>query len=234
MTRFAGLPDRQNAGPQPGARFTNLPEQLASMSRPENIDRIRAAAKGEAFTGRLGTTKTEKPTAAAPKPSAQAATAPKKPLAKTPQPAAIAIPADVAARGPKAVAAYEAGYARAMVRGAELSRHPAVAGRSAEAMQLFSQGKSNAEIVAHLTREQRASAADDMWARAYQAASGEQVAPKRPSKAKAAATDAMWDRARASIDGSRAASAADQKPAAGAKSSSADDIWTRAYAAVAR
>ena len=205
MTRFAGLPERQNTAPKLGARFSNLPEQLASMSRPENVDRIRAAAKGEAFTGRLGTTKTNKPAAATPQPSAPAATAPKKPPAQTPQPPAIAIPADVAARGPKAVAAYEVGYARAMVRGAELAKHPAAVGRSAEVLSMVRAGKSDTEIVAHLTEGQRAKAAD-----------------------------AVWDRARASINGSPAASVTASKPALEAKSRSADDVWTRAYAAVAR
>lgn len=47
-------------------------------------------------------------------------------------------------------------------------------------------------------------------------------------------SDAVWDRARASIDGGSTASTTASKPAAEAKSRSADDVWTRAYAAVAR
>lgn len=249
MSRFSGLPDLLAKGPAtPGARFANLPEQLASMSRPENVDRIRAAAKGEAFTGRLGTTKTQKPAAAAPKPSAPAATAPKKSPAQTPQPPAIAIPADVAARGPEAVAAYEVGYARAMVRGAELSKHPAVAGRSAEAMQLFSQGKSNSEIISALTVDQRAKAADAVWAKARASIYGQRgsaaSAQAEPTNQPASAhkltveemkADAVWDRARAAVyrPGQTTAGADQPQQASTSGNNKAAGIWDRAWAKVA-
>lgn len=218
MTRFAGLPERQNTAPKLGARFSNLPEQLASMSRPENVDRIRAAAKGEAFTGRLATTKR---TAAEPtKPVARPATPPAPARAvkasAPPKPLPLTIPADVAAQGPEAVAAYESGYLRAKARGEELSKHPAVAGRSAEAMKMFREGKTNAEIIAALTADRQASASDEIWARARASVDGSGAAPAAPTIAAEPATpdhkpsaaeakaDAVWAKARASIDSHRA------------------------------
>lgn len=73
-----------------------------------------------------------------------------------PKPVEIAIPADVAALGPEAVAAYKRCHACAEARLAQLSAHPAVAGRFAEAIDLFKRGMSNSDIVAQLTKEERA------------------------------------------------------------------------------
>lgn len=261
MTRFAGLPDR-NTAPSPGARFASLPDELASMRQPARIDHIRAvwanhcsessidSAHHRDEMARLGTTKatTAKPTAAAPKRIAPTVATPSKPTASAPpKPLPLSIPADVAAQGPEAVAAYESGYLRAKSRAEELSKHPAVAGRSAEAMQLFSQGKSNSEIISALSADQRAKAADAVWAKARASIDGQRgsaaSAPAEPTNQPASArkltaaemkADAVWDRARASLDGNRPLAAADEEPAAAAKRGSPDDIWTRAYAAAAR
>jgi cobalamin biosynthesis protein CbiD len=114
------------------------------------------------------------------------------------------VPPDVAAMGKKAVSAYVRGYARTEARLAELAKHPAVVGRASEAITLLQQGHSNAEIVAHLTKDRRARVADD-----------------------------VWSRARAAIDRSTPKSASEKAPAdraaAQSKTERADAVWARAY-----
>lgn len=180
MSRFAGLPNR-NTEPSPGARFASLPDELASMRQPARIDHIRAvwanhcsessidAAYHRDDMARLGTTKatTANPTPAGPKKTASTVATPSKPAASAPpKPLPLAIPADVAATGPEAVAAFKQGHARAEARLSALAKHPAAAGRSAEVLSMFRAGKTDTEIVAHLTKGQRAKAADAVWARA--------------------------------------------------------------------
>lgn len=107
----------------------------------------------------------------------------------------IPIPADVSALGAEAVAAYKRGHARAEVRLAQLSKHPAAAGRSAEVLQLFKQGHSNADIIAHLTKDQRTAEIAVIWDRAIAAVhgGGEPQARSEP--------ETVWDRAYASLSG---------------------------------
>ena len=212
MTRFAGLPERQNTAPELGARFSNLPEQLASMSRPENVDRIRATAKGEAFTGRLATTKR---TAAEPaKPAARSVTPPapsRAVKASAPQkPLPLAIPADVAAKGPEAIAAFKQGHARAEARLTALAKHPAALGRSAEVLTMFRAGKTDTEIVAHLTKGQRAKAADAVWSRAIAKVHGptRDAAADQPQQVSTSGNNkaaGVWDRAWAKVTGQQEA-----------------------------
>src|SRR3546814_7989918 len=138
-------------------RFVGLRDVLATVTAEKGIRiaRIRAAVSGKAYTGRLGTTKG--PSAgAAPAPTVKAPLAPRPAASAQPKPVETAIPADVAALGSEAGGAYKRGPARAEARLAQLSTHPAVAGRSAEAIDLFKRGMSNADIIAQLTKEDRA------------------------------------------------------------------------------
>lgn len=220
MSRFSGLPDPRTTSH--GARFADLPDQLASMSRPERFDRIRADAVGESCIdaahhrdamARLGTTKatTAKPTAAAPKKVAPTATTPRKPAASAPsKPVPLAIPADVTAKGPEAIAAFKQGHARAEARLTALAKHPAALGRSAEVLTMFRAGKSDTEIVAHLTKGQRAKAADAIWSRAIAKVHGptRDAAPEQPQQASTGgnsqASD-VWSRAWAKVTGQQGA-----------------------------
>ncbi len=211
---------------------------------------MRAAANGEAFMGRLGSTKISnaensggrsvkasmagKPaTAAAPKPKVAAA---------PPRPQPMKVPAHVEARGQAYADAFRSGFARASSQMARLWGHAAVQGRYGSAMMLVTEGMTDDAIIARLpnTLTDRQRATDRVWERAMAAvyrpgrAAGAADERKQTGKAGDRNSADVWDRARASIDGNRATSAADLKPAASAKSGSADDIWTRAYAAVAR
>lgn len=220
MSRFSGLPEPRTTSH--GARFADLPDQLASMSRPERFDRIRAdsirescidAANHRDEMARLGAAKstTAKPTAAAPKKVAPAKAAPSKPAASAaPKPVPLTIPADVAARGPEAVAAFKRGHARAEARLAALAKHPAAVGRSAEVLSMFRAGKSDTEIVDHLTKGERAAKSDALWARAIAKVHGRtrDVAADQPQQASKAGNDRiadLWDRARAKVTGQQGA-----------------------------
>ena len=195
-------------------RFAGLQNRLAKISarHSEEKRRMRATANGETFTGRLATTKR---TAAEPaKPVARPATPPapsRSVKASTPhKPLPLAIPADVAAKGPEAIAAFKQGHARAEARLSALAKHPAAVGRSAEVLSMFRAGKSDTEIVAHLTKGQRAKAADAVWSRAIAKVHGptRDAAAEQPQQASTSGNDKaadIWDRARAKVTGQQEA-----------------------------
>lgn len=228
MSRFSGLPEPSSRisairdvtaagnGAAGTRRFDDLLARGASLGSSTRLAAHRAEKTGEPVISRTISTQTQSPSV---KPAAKAVVAAKSTptvAAAPPKPVPPAIPADVRVQGPKAVAAYTSGYLRAKARGEELSKHPAVAGRSAEAMKMFREGKTNAEIIAALTADRRASASDEIWARARASIDGSGAAPAAPTIAAEPATpdhkpsaaeakaDAVWAKARASIDGHRA------------------------------
>lgn len=190
MSRFSGLPEpRRDSDPENGTR----------------IARIRAVARGETPSGRLGSTRQS---------AAQAtATAAKAAASIAPKPAASATP-------PRPARKLE----RTEVVALAFRNDPKIQGMQDIALHMLDdpdmKGLSGEAVVRCLT---------GIDANKYRAAMAEEE-----RKARVARADAVWDRARASIDGNRPTAAADRKPAAGAKSGSVDDIWTRAYAAAAR
>lgn len=195
-------------------RFAGLQNRLAKISarHSKEKERMRATANGETFTGRLASTKQ---TAAEPaKPAARSVTppAPSRAIkASAPaKPLPLAIPADVAAKGPEAVEAFKRGHARAEARLTALAKHPAAAGRSAEVLSMFRAGKTDTEIVAHLTKGQRAKAADAVWSRAIAKVHGpsRDAAADQPQQASTSGNDkaaGVWDRAWAKVTGQQGA-----------------------------
>jgi hypothetical protein len=195
-------------------RFAGLQSALADISAENHtrIARIRAVAKGETFTGRLATTKR---TAAEPAKPAARSTTPAAPsravkASAPPKPLPLAIPADVVAKGPEAVAAFKQGHARAEARLSALAKHPAAAGRSAEVLSMFRAGKTDTEIVAQLTKGQRAKAADAVWARAIAKVHGptREAAADQPQQATTSGNNkaaGVWDRAWAKVTGQQGA-----------------------------
>ncbi|WP_137871481.1 hypothetical protein [Sphingopyxis sp. 2PD] len=175
MGRFSGLP---NPPTGQGARFAKLPAALAALSRPESVDRIRAAAKGEAFSGRLGTTKgraeevtpSAKPTVVT-QPISAAAPAKPKPMK---------VPAEVEARGDVYADAYRGGFARACNKLKRLQEHEAAQGRQTSTLLLVAKDLSDDEIIARLpmTPTDRQLAIDRIWERAIAAVQG----PTRDAK----------------------------------------------------
>jgi hypothetical protein len=174
-----------------GPRFAGLQKALAE-TRP----------RGATSSSRLAAHQSAKRRPAAPA-AANNAAAPARRASTAPAKPETVIPPDVAAMGPDAVAAYKRGYARTEGRLAELAKNPAVAGRSSEALAMLGAGKTNAQIIAELTRGSRAKAAD-----------------------------AVWDRARAAIYGSSTVTAGGHAPDRKAKSSATDDVWAKARASL--
>lgn len=183
-----------------GPRFAGLQQALAETRPRGSTSSTRLAAHLAAKAGASASAGDKKVASA---PGATSRVAPSTRANATPTKSQIVIPPDVAAMGSEAVAAYKVGHARAEARLAELARNPAIAGRSGQALALFNAGRSNAEIVAELTKEARAKAADDVWARA-----------------------------RASVDGSRTATAGNEETARQTKPRTADDVWARARASL--
>ena len=232
MSRFSGLPEpRQNSEPENRTRIARIRAATAGGSHGRRFDELlskgsssRLAAHQQSKGTVVGSASARRLAADPPK-SMHAAkpvsAAPKATAASTKPKPEIIIPADVAALGSVAVAAYKVGYARTVARLAQLSKHPAVAGRSAEAISLVKQGMSNAEIIAHLTKDQRAQAADAVWTKAIAAVYGNKQSTSE------ATSETVWNRAIAKVHGTGAADAP-------AQSSRSTDIWDRAYASLSK
>ena len=201
MGRFSGLP---NPPAGQGARFAKLTAALAALSRPESVDRIRAAAKGERVSGRLGTTKrlaeevapSAKPTVIT-QPISAAAPAKPKPMK---------VPSEVQARGDVYADAYRGGFARACNQLKRLHEHEAARGRQTSTLLLVAKDLSDDEIIARLpmTPTDRQLAIDKIWERAIAAVHGPTRDAKENSSAGASkfcnddATD-VWARAYAKL-----------------------------------
>ena len=216
-------------------------EARARGLRYNRFGGLQSDLKSMKIKGRLGTTKGE----AAASPSAQPASAPKPKVAAVAKPTpaprklgrvetvALAVRTDPKLRGFEDIAL-------------DMLDDPDLKGLSGEGVVRCLTGLDPALYRASMAKE-RAAKADAVWTKARasiddqrgspaspKAEPTNQPAPARKLTAAEMRADAVWDRARASIDGSRLPPSAAQKPATGAKTNSTDDIWARAYAAVAR
>lgn len=210
MSRFSGLPDPLAKGPaKPGARFTNITEAL--------VQAVRASPHSHANSSNerlralaLGEPYTGR-LGTTKKTSSGATSAPRAAVRSAAAPAAATKPTVKKLGRTETVAL-------------AVRTDPKLKGMEDVALHMLDdpdmKGLSGDGVVRCLT---------GIDAGKYRAAMAEEE-----RKASVARADAVWDRARASIDGSQPVAATDRKPAAGAKSGSADGIWSRAYAAAAR
>lgn len=146
MSRLSGIPSTSAIS---SGRFAGLKDALGYG----RIDRIRAAARGETFSGRLGTTKGAKAPEPTPKPSpTPAPSPPPKPAASAPSPKREPwkVPSEVAAQGANAELAYRVTFEAVTSQLGRMSSIPAAKGRIGSLIEMVASGSSDAEIRAGL------------------------------------------------------------------------------------
>lgn len=208
MSRFSGLPDPRAKGPaKPGARFTNITDALVAAVRASphshansSDERLRALANGDAYTGRLGTTKPAAKAQA--KPVAKSATPPAaKPAAAAPPPrklgraetVANAVRTDPKLKGMEDI-------------GLHMLDDPDLKGLSGDGVVRCMQGidaTTYRATMAEQERKARAARADAIWDRARASIDGSPAASATASKpaveAKSRSADDVWTRAYAAV-----------------------------------
>jgi hypothetical protein len=140
------------------ARFAQLPAALAELSAQKrtSIERLRAAARGEQYAGRLATTKVEQVASTAAKAPARKSTpAASSTPAKSPppKPEQWTVPAEIAAKGPAVSHGYRIVFGAVTDQLSRMSSLPRAQASIGSLMRLVAANMSDVQIKAQLPNE---------------------------------------------------------------------------------